>query len=519
MEKETGDARRRRQDKGKRRDASLIGRRAFVVNAGRCLVGGSAALMSCSRPVRQRRPNVLMFIVDDLMTQLGPCGSNTASTPNMDRLAQGGIAFDRAYCQQAVCSPSRVSMLTGLRPESTRVYNLTTHFRTTVPAASTLPQVFKMNGYFSQGLSKVFHITFDNPDSLDDSASWSAPSWFPSGRPDVEDEELRQVAQSASESGVKPDEGNKSNPAWLLIGQEGDLHDEQTASKAVDMLKRLKDSLFFLAVGFKRPHLPYFVPQRFWDLYDPSRLPLTSNPFPPKDVPSCAMTNSWELRDYYPIPKEGPLPEGIARQLIHGCHASISFVDAQIGRVLDSLRELGLEEDTIVVLVGDNGFHLGEQGMWCKNTGFEVCTRVPLIVKAPRFAGGKRCNALVELVDIFPSLLELAGIPPVESVEGCSFVPLLSDPDRPWKRAVFSLSIHNVDGIGQVFGESMRTPDTRFTEWRPTQGEFSERELYDLSVEQSERENLAVMDEHREKVETLSRMLREGWKAARPPAK
>jgi len=509
-----------------------------------------------TRPQVPTRPNVLFIAVDDLRPEGRTFNSSSpVETPNIDRLARRAVAFRRAYVQQAVCSPSRTSLLTGRRPDSTRIFDLQTHFRLTIPDVVTLPQHFKAHGYHTQGLSKIYH------GGLDDPASWSAPHWTPSA-PEYGDPALvralraeRDRRRAAGET-VAPEVVDRDpatglalklrapgrrvlGPAWEAPDvPDGALKDGETADKAIALLQEYKDKTqpFFLAVGLLKPHLPFVAPKRYYDRYPLSSIRLPSNYGQPENAPRIALTNWGELRGYRDIPPEGPLPEDQARQLIRAYYASTTYADAQIGKLLDALDRLKLRDNTIVVLWGDHGWHLGEQGLWCKHTNFENATRAPLLVSAPAFAkasagrpgsakasagrlgsakasAGKGAqgvsNALVEFVDIYPTLTELAGLPRPDQLEGVSLVPLLTAPDRPWKRAAFS-QYPRAKGMGY----SMRTDRYRYTEW--PEGDRVVRELYDHHVDPGETRNVADAPEHAALVRELSAQLRAGWRKAVP---
>lgn len=440
-------------------------------------------------------PNVLFIAVDDLRPELGCYGTPIIQSPYIDALARAGTVFHRAYCQQAICGPSRTSVLTGCRPDTTRVYDCETHFRPYQPDLVTLPQYFKKHGYHTQSLGKVFH------DFLDDPPSWSVRSWAPQdqmyGKP--ENQAAVKKIKQQNESGA---------PAFGVAWEDPDvadgaLRDGMLADKAIDVLGQVKDKPFFLAVGFYRPHLPFVAPKNYYDLYQPLELQLASNPCPPEDVPPIAMTDSFELRFYSDIPNHGAISDEKARELIHGYYAAVSYVDAQIGRVLAELDRLGLRERTVVVLWGDHGWQLGEHGLWCKHTNFEVATRTPLIVSVPGQANrGVRTDALVELVDIYPTLAELCGLPVPEGLEGTSLVPVMNAPDRPRKGAAFSQYPR-----GKAMGHSMRTDRFRYTEWAEPGKPAIGVELYDHQKDPNENVNLAGRPEHKELIEQLSTQL------------
>ena len=464
------------------------------------------------------KPNVLFIAVDDLRPQLGCFGDAAVHSPNIDALAAGGMVFRRAYCQQAVCSPSRTSLLTGLRPDSTRVYDLQTHFRDTVADVVTLPQHFKRHGYHVEGMGKIYH------GGLNDERSWSVP-WRRGSAPGYALAENREMVANkraaAWQQGLRGRALSRAarGPATEMADVPDEAYpDGQVARMAVETLDRVKEGPFFLAVGFLKPHLPFVAPKKYWDLYDPSKIRLADNPFSPKDAPPFAMNDFGELRVYDGTPKRGPVDDALARRLIHGYNACVSYTDAQIGLILDELDRLRLAENTIVVLWGDHGWKLGEHGSWCKHTNFELDANAPLVVRAPGMkAPGKTTGALVEFVDIYPTLCELAGLPVPETLEGTGFAPLLDTPERPWKSAAMSQypRYHNRKPL---MGYSMRTDRYRFTLWqnRNDASDVVAVELYDHREDPAENRNLAADPANERLVEQLTERLRAGWKAARP---
>ncbi|HLF92699.1 MAG TPA: sulfatase [Planctomycetota bacterium] len=461
------------------------------------------------------RLNVLFIAVDDLRPSLGCYGDPLVRSPNLDKLASRGLAFNRAYCQQAVCSPSRSSLLTGRRPDTTKVWDLVTHFRAALPDIVTLPQHFKNHGYHAQGFSKIFHGGYD------DAPSWSAPHATPK-KPGFGPEgqaRLKELVEEAKKAGRDP-KAVRGLPWEAPDVADDDLADGATAGMAIQALETLKDKPFFLAVGFLRPHLPFVAPKKYWDLYKEESFKPASNPNPPQDAPKYAATTWGELRAYDGIPKTGPLTDAQARKMLHGYHASISYMDAQVGRVLDALDRLGMREKTVVILWGDHGWQLGEHGYWCKHTNYEVAARAPLILSVPgQASAGKRTDALVEFVDIFPSLAEICGLPRSNGVEGTSFKPLLDDPSRPWKKGAISQYPRGIPGQGRCMGYSIRTDRWRLVEWAiPAKG-FAEYELYDHQADPGENVNLAGKPEHAATVKELVGLLRSGWKGLAPKEK
>ena len=465
------------------------------------------------------QPNVLFIAVDDLRPQLACYGDTVAKTPNIDAIAARGLLFNRAYCQQAVCSPSRSSLLTGRRPDTTKIYNLEDHFRDTIPDVVTLPQHFKNSGYHTQSFGKIYH------GALDDPASWSVPHTPAPGLtygPKV-DAQVRKRREELRAQGVKGDALRRQSkgPAWQAAGCEDNvLNDGATADRAIAALNQVKDKPFFLAVGFLKPHLPFVAPKKYFDLYPPAeQFKLPDNREHPAGAPPLAVTDFSELRTYQGMPKKDtPVSDETARELIRAYYASTSYMDAQVGRVLAELDKLGLRDNTIVILWGDHGWHLGEQGLWCKHTNFENATRAALMISAPpgvapQAKAGVKTDALVEFVDIYPSLCELAGLELPSGLEGTSFVPLIGEPSRPWKSASFSQ--YPRQGT-QVMGYSLRTDRYRYTEWQDKQAGTIAVELYDHQSDPRETRNIAGAAEHAATVAELSKKLKAGWQAARP---
>ncbi len=462
------------------------------------------------------RPNVLFIAVDDLRPELACYGASHIHSPNIDRLAASGTTFQRAYCMQAVCSPSRTCVMTGLRPDSTKVYDLKTHFRTHVPQVVTVAQHFKNNGYHTVSMGKIYHGGFDDP------PSWSEPArvakgggWY------AAQENLDFVANRQAEGRKRGLQGVAlSRFARAASIESADVPDNRytdgaIADLALSTLQELqqKQEPFFLAVGFIRPHLPFTSPKKYWDLYDRSQIQPAANLFPPKNVPSYALTSWGEMRAYSDIPPQGDLSPEKALELRHGYYASVSFTDANVGKLLDKLQQLGLAENTIVVLWGDHGWKLGEHNSWCKHTNFEIDANSPLIIRAPgQKAPGSKTPALVEFVDIYPTLCDLAGLTLPSHLEGVSAAPLLNDPKLPWKSAAFSQYPR-----GAVMGYSMKTDRYRFTAWKNQKsGQILATELYDHQHDPAENENVAGDPANAKLVQQLTSQLQAGWRAARP---
>jgi arylsulfatase A-like enzyme len=479
---------------------SLSGALLLAFTVAVAVVGGGAQWVSAAEP---DRPNVLFIAVDDLRPELGAYGNAQVKSPSIDRLAREGMTFRRAYVQQALCSPSRTSVMTGMRPDTTRVWDLKTDFRTTVPDAVTLPQLFKRHGYFTRAIGKVYH----NREGLDDALSWSAPSSKPK-------QPTYALPENASAPGV---EGTAFESADV---PDETYTDGQVARLAVQALRDLSagSAPFFLAVGFTRPHLPFVAPKKYWDLYDPAGIALARNPFRPRGAPEYAVPPGAELRSYRDIP-EGSIPDDLARRLKHGYYASVSYTDAQIGKLLDELDRLRLRDKTIVVLWGDNGWKLGEHDAWSKHTNTENDVKAPLIVSLPGAQRtGDQTYRLVEFVDIYPTLADLAGLPLPAGLEGTSFQALLGNPGLPWKSAAFSQHPRRVGGRS-LMGYSMRTTRYRFTVWvdRTDPDRVDAIELYDWSVDRQENDNIANQPAQAATVQRLMAQWREGWRGALPP--
>lgn len=481
------------------------------------------------------RPNILFIAVDDLRPELGCYGKDYIKSPNMDRIARAGMTFNHAYCQQAVCSPTRSSLMTGTRPDTTKVWDLNTHFRTALPNVVTLGQHFKQHGYFVQGMGKIYHGGYDDAPTW--SVPWQNPKAAPyalkenlalndskvAGEPDGEPAKPKRKKTAAKDEiagDVKAARMNSRGPAFECADVPDNTYaDGKVAELAVKTLQAVskKSEPFFLAVGFVKPHLPFVAPKKYWDLYDPAKIELASNPFRPKDAPDYAILPSGELRTYHGIPG-GSIPSDLARQLKHGYYAGVSYTDAQVGKVLDELERLGLRQNTIVILWGDHGWKLGEHDAWCKHSNTENDANAPLLLSVPGMKNaGAHTDALVEFVDIYPALSELAGLPLPDHLEGTSFKPLLDDPQRSWKTAAFSQ--YPRAQKGGLMGYSMRTERYRFTVWvsKKDHAKVDAIELYDHQNDPQENTNIAKKLEHAELVAKLMEQWKKGWQGAKPP--
>jgi len=447
------------------------------------LISASTTLNATESQKETRHPNVLLICIDDLKPRIGCYGDPLAQTPSMDRLAKRGVLFERAYCNQAVCSPSRNALLVGLRPQSLGIYDLPTNFRKGSPNAVSLPQHFKANGYFTQSFGKIFHVGHGN---TDDAASWSTESYKPKGR-------NYQLADN--QKAVNSKDGTKAAAFESADAPEELYNDWNIAQAAIEAMteKSKSDQPWLMAVGFLKPHLPFVSPKKYWDLYDPNKIELAAYQQAPDGAPAYAPQNSGELRAYSNMPNQGPIPDSLQRELIHGYLASVSFTDHQIGRLLSRLDQLGLTESTIVVLWGDHGWHLGDHGMWCKHSNYEQATRIPVIVSAPGKAQGAASKSMIESVDIYPTLCELAGIDTPSMLDGKSFAGVLDKPSQSHRDHTIQVYPRSKQGVGQVLGRSIRTDRYRLVQWKAWDApeQSSDWELYDYQTDPLETKNLA----------------------------
>lgn len=460
----------------------------------------STLLCSAAANGQATRPNVLLMISDDLNDSLGCYGHPIVKTPNLDGLARRGTIFERAYCQFPLCQPSRASLLSGLRPETTQVWTLSTPTRKHIGDAVMLPELFRKNGYFTAHAGKIFHTG----EHAEDPRSW--------------DEEKREFGKNPPKDEVIRSSGDEEDPSghsfrWdiLKTADERTPDGIQAAQTVAWLEQRARDRKpFFIATGFRRPHAPYSVPKKYFDLYPPDRIPLPARVNPP-DVAAAANHRS-EVR---------PMDPKVVREHLAAYYANVSFVDAQAGVVLNALKRLKLDANTIVVFLGDHGYHLGDHGgLWHKQTLFDRSARAPLIVSVPGMAAG-RCAKLVEFVDVYPTLAELCGLIAPANLEGLSALPLLKNPRAPWKRAAFTMV-----GRSETPGENTKTVDftgrtVRTERWRYTEWDGGRKgvELYDLTKDPGELHNLAAMPSMQPALREMSSLLRAGWRAALPEAK
>ena len=449
---------------------------------------------AAAQNAEQKRLNVLFIAIDDLNTAVGAYGHPLVKTPHIDGLAEQGVLFSRAYCQSPICIPSRASMLTGMRPETTQTYRSPHQFRDALPNALTLPQQFQQHDYFVARVGKIFHMGV--PQDIGTGKKDDAPSWQvalnPKGRDVTEEDKLTLLT---------PDEGLGGSLSYLAAeGTDKEQTDGMVATEAIRLLTEHRNEPFFIAAGFFRPHPPFVAPKKYFDLYSLDQIQLPQYPSDDrKDIPDPALLVN---------PPNFGLSEQQQKEAIRAYYASVSFVDAQVGRLLRALDSLQLTDNTVVVVWSDHGWMLGEHGLWRKHTLFEEAARAPLIVAAPGKQKNMVAQQLVEFVDIYPTLAELCGVPSPPDLEGTSFVPLLDNPQQPWKQAAFT-SVMTQD---RRLGKSVRTDRWRYTEW--DDGKAGE-ELYDHQKDSQEIHNRANDPEYASFKETVKQILHAGWQPVR----
>ena len=523
------------------------------------------------------RPNILFIAIDDMRPEFGCYGSELAITPNLDKLASEGVLFERAYCQEAICSPSRASLMTGARPDTIGVIENYTYFRDANPDIVTLPQYLISQGYETAHAGKIYHGRFD-----DQEKSWSRqpvsklpgiPRPMPYAKKENIEIQARNRAEAAAKYSPEARAGLGNGPAY----EAGDVPDHFYSDgfdtqRAIATLKEMvgdhsTDSgqvkPFFLGLGFKKPHLNWIAPKRYWDLYDPEDITLAEHQEAPTDGAAMGLHASFELRVRHGIPKDGPIGPELAHTLRHAYLACTSYVDAQIGYMIEALEEAGQRENTIIMVWADHGWHLGDMGVWGKATNYEIATRVPLIVwtpELPQSSRGAKSMALVELIDMYPTLCDLAGLKLPRHLEGTSFAPVLEKPHRKWKTAAFSQYPNPAlrewaanplsQGVRETFfgpliekveeriieqqgekwdrdlfendlmGYAMRTDRYRLVVWKDYTKPSAEPlfiELFDHKKDPDETVNVAA--KRPELVKRLLKQFEAGWQGAQPKAK
>ncbi len=448
-----------------------------------------------------KEKNVLFFFIDDLRPELGCYGQKGIQSPHIDALATEGVLFERAYCQQAICAPSRISMLSGQYPDSIGIDDLWTPLRKARPEAMSMPRYFQERGFVTASFGKVYHH------QRDDRKYWSEILDRPGVKyasKKVQASMERRKKEALKNGATALEAASASKGPVVEIGEVSDdvYQDGAVAVQAIQSLRKNKGKPFFMCVGFAKPHLPFAAPKAYWDLYKRVGF-LVADRKMPEGSPELAFTKWNELRAYQGVNAEGPLSDDLTRELKHGYAACVSYVDAQVGRVMAELERLGLREDTIVVLWGDHGYKLGEHGLWCKHTNLELDTRVPFIVSAPGIEKGKRSKALVEMVDVFPTLAKLTGGKVPKSCDGKSLEPILKKPDGKFREFVLSRYPR-----GSTIGYSMRKERWRYTEWiKANSKKIVYRELFDHAETQLAPRNLASDPEKAELIAKLSRQL------------
>lgn len=452
------------------------------------------------------RPNVLMIVVDDLKPTIGAYGDSFAVTPHMDRLAAKGTVFLNNHCQQAVCGASRASALTGLRPDTVQVWDFKSRMRDKLTDLVTLPQTFRQNGYHTASLGKIFDPRCCDGRETNDAISWSEPHWT-ADTPHL----------------AKTHFGDPNHVGDTTECLPGDVEDDfygdgLRTNRAIELIRERKagNKPFFLAVGYKKPHLPFVAPKKYWDLYQRETVPLSNFQKMPDGAPYFHFQDSWELRSGYENIPEGILPEEMQRRMVHGYYACVSYIDAQVGRLLGELEQQSLLENTIVILWGDHGWHLGDHGMWCKHTNYEQATRAPLMILDPRIKNSTtRTKAPTEFLDIASTLVDLCGLPTSDGFEGVSLKPLMtgeSDSVKPFAVSQFPRSHHAPNNL---MGYAFRNERYRTILWIDMAYKAGERsgglvatELYDYQTDPLETLNMADQSEYQTLLKELTEQIR-----------
>ncbi|WP_282035479.1 sulfatase [Saccharicrinis aurantiacus] len=528
--------------------------------------------VSCAtKEESKKKPNILFIAFDDLRPELGCYGVNEVQSPNLDAIGNDGLIFDNAYCQQAICSPSRASLMTGARPETIGVVENYTYFRDKNPDIITLPQFFKQNGYETTYAGKIYHGKYNDPD-----LSWSRKAVHPKldriqtkgGFALKENQEFWEEDRAKMEAKYGKN-ALRNGLAQGPVCESADVPDytyedgyntECAIATLKEMVSTNPDKPFFLGLGFKKPHLNFIAPKKYWDLYNEAEIPLAKFKDAPVNGAAMGLHPSFEMRARAGVPKQGDFDDDLARYLLHGYLACVSYVDAQLGKMVDALEEAGVRDNTIIIVWGDHGWHLGDMGIWGKATNYEISTRVPLMIWTPDMKAdlrGSHSKALVELVDMYPTLADLAGLEAPSHLEGHSFSALIDNPNQEWKKAVFSqfpnpalrewaanpLSkgmretyfgplIEEVEEKikeqmgdkwdrdlfeNRLMGYGMRTEQYRFVVWKDYTIPSAEPifyELYDHTNDPYETVNVA--DDNPEKVKALYAQFKKGWKGNLP---
>lgn len=475
-------------------------------------------LIGLSNPALANKPNILFIAVDDLRPELNSYGASHIRSPNIDRLAAQGIQFNNAYVQQSICMASRASLLTGYRPEYHDIYSGKS-VDDLVPNALTLNKHFERNGYRVAAFGKIYHYKSDHITQFGDRWSDGSDELFGNGKYATRDS-LDKLELNRHDP-VRPHEDR--GPAFESAGVEDDAYsDGHNTGRAIETLRKFKasDDPFFLAIGFHKPHLPFNAPKKYWDMYPPGTIKPAEIRKAPRFSTEYTFRDPGELRNYYGMPKNKgeSVDEHTELVLRRAYFACVSYVDALVGKLLDELDALGLAENTVVIFWGDHGYKLGDYDNWNKWSNLTIDTRVPLIVKAPGVQGGLQSDALVELIDIYPTLSELGGLEIPGHVQGTSLVPLLQAPDSKWKKAVFTLWPHHRHSLEQtVTGFSVKTEKYNYVEWkRLATKEVLAAELYDRVSDPLETINVLGLPGHEAVAEEMRILLEAGWQKAVP---
>ena len=436
----------------------------------------------------QEQPNVLIFLVDDLRNDLGCYGNTIVKSPNIDKLAKNGVVFNKAYCQQAICAPSRMSILTGMRPENIGIYDIFSPMRKTRKDLISMPQFFKSYGYKTASIGKVYHH------SRDDKEVWDV--FHEKEKNTYVSKENTDFIENSKSSGK-----TAKGPAFEKVETSDDAYKDGRAAKhAIETLQKLKNNKFLMIVGLSKPHLPFNAPKKYWDLYDKNDFKVPSR-VKPKNMYRLALSKWGELKNYANIPNNGDLNDELTKELINGYYACISYVDTQIGKIVNTLEELNLKENTLIVFMSDHGYKLGEYGAWCKHSNMEIDTRVPLIISNGKNlkTNNTKCNALVENIDVFPTIAASCGLT-THHVDGKSLLPLIDNPKKPWDKAAYSLFPRGKKYMGCTVTDG----HWRYTEWRNSVDQkVLYKELYNHQKSVVANENLSKNPEYKT---VLSRM-------------
>ncbi len=491
----------------KTKEADKLSRRVFLKNsaaaAAALIIPSSVAMAMAGKGASKKRPNVLFISIDDLRPQLGCYGQSQTLSPNLDRFAKEGVIFTNHFVQCPACAPSRYSLLTGLRPHRSKLKSYTMQAFDLVPqkfeGRPSLPHQFRRNGYYTVSIGKISH----SPDgrkrgpSIQETDAYDGGA---TGEPELPfgwDEVYTPYGQWKTAWGAFfAYAGGKTRiPGTTPATEAADVPDTGypdglIAEEAIKKLRRIKDKQFFLAVGFYKPHLPFNSPKRYWDDYKAEEIGLSPCPNPPKNTdPKISLHKSPELTPRYTgLATPGVVTKDEARHLRHAYYSAVHYIDTQVGKVLDELDRLGLSDNTIVVVWGDNGWHLGDLGIWGKSTAYEFSLRTPLMIRAPGLtAAGKKSEAVVESLDIYPTLCELCGLDIPSTIDGQSFLSLLKQPDGQGKQYACGYNKRE-----QRIAETMRTERYRVTRWTDMEGKLLQSELYDHKTDPYETVNIAA---------------------------